>query len=89
MQTEEVQEEEVLLHELPLETLLTWTRWWHLTARVLPLVFKRHFFGVVGAYLNKQKLNGNVSARVRALGTYWSDLGRELKRLADIRRTVV
>ena len=87
MQTEEVQEEEVLLHELPLETLLTWTRWWHLTATVLPLVFKKHFWGVAGAYLKKQK--HNESARVRALGTHWSDAGRELKRLADIRRSVV
>ena len=87
MQTEEVPEEEPLLHELPLKTLLIWARWWHLTAKVLPLVFKKNFFGVVGAYLKREKPSD--SARIKALRTYWSELGKELNRLAKIRRSVV
>ena len=42
MHTEEVPEktpeEVILLHELPLKTWITWTRWWHLTGKALPLV---------------------------------------------------
>ena len=51
MQTEIDSEEDPLFHELPLNTLITWTRWWHLTAKALTLVLKKKVFGVVGPYL--------------------------------------
>ena len=51
---EETSEEVILLHELPLKTWITWMRWWHLTAKALPLVLKKKVFGVVGAYLRKE-----------------------------------
>ena len=54
MQEESDSEEEPLFHELPLKTLIAWTRWWHLTAKALTLVLKKKVFGVVGAYLRKQ-----------------------------------
>ena len=58
MHTEEVPEEEpeevILLHELPLKTWIAWARWWHLTAKAFPLVFKKKAFGVIGAYLKRR-----------------------------------
>ena len=51
---EETPEEVILLHELPLKTRIAWTRWWHLTAKALPLVLKKKIFGVIGAYLRKE-----------------------------------
>ena len=71
MQTEEVPEETpeevVLLHELPLKTWIAWTRWWHLTAKALPLALKKKVFGVVGAYLKKE--THVVGVRVARLRT--------------------
>ena len=67
MHTEEVPEETpevvILLHELPLKTWITWTRWWHLTAKALPLVLKKKVFGVVGAYLRKEthRIDGRIA----------------------------
>ena len=55
MQTEEDSEEDPLFHELPLNTLIAWTRWWHLTAKVLTLVLKKKVFGVVGPYLRGER----------------------------------
>ena len=46
MQTEIDSEEDLLLHELLLKSLITWTRWWHLTAKALTLVLKKKVFGV-------------------------------------------
>ena len=34
-------EEDPLFQDLPLHTLITWTRWWHLTAKALVLVLKK------------------------------------------------
>ena len=52
MQTEIDSEED----PLPLNTLITWTRWWHLTAKALTLVLKKKVFGVVGPYLKEPGL---------------------------------
>ena len=41
MQTEIDSEEDPLFHELPLNILITWTRWWRLTAKALTLVLKK------------------------------------------------
>ena len=66
MQTEEDPEEVILLHELPLKIWITWTRWWHLTAKALPLVLKKKVFGVVGACLRKETHRTDVRiARLR------------------------
>ena len=55
MQTEIDSEEDPLFHELPLNTLITWTRWWHLTAKTLTLVLKKKIFGVVGPHLRGER----------------------------------
>ena len=83
---EEEPEEVILLHELPLKTWITWVRWWHLTAVALPLVFKKKAFGVIGAYLKRE--THAVGVRVARLRTYWSDTGRELNRLKEIKRSL-
>ena len=84
---EETPEEVILLHELPLKTWITWTRWWHLTAKALPLVLKKKVFGVVGAYLRKE--THRIDNRIARQRTDWSATGRELNRLDKIKRSAV
>ena len=86
MHTEEVPEEVILLHELPLKVWITWTRWWHLTAKAIPLVVKKTF-GVVGAYLKIVKQRTDEStARLRV---DWAARGLELKLLDEIKQSAV
>ena len=87
MQTEIDSEEDALFHELPLNTLLAWTRWWHLTAKVLTLALKKKVFGVVGLYLRGE--TARVDIRIANLRTDWAARGRELNRLDKIKRSVV
>ena len=49
MHTEIDSEEDPLFPELPLNTLITWTRCCHLTAKALTLVLRKKVFGVVGS----------------------------------------
>ena len=84
---EETPEEVILLHELPLKTWITWTRWWHLTAKALPLALKKKVFGVVGAYLRKETHRADLC--IVGLRTDWSDRGKELNRLDKIKKSVV
>ena len=87
MQTEIDSEEDLLFHELPLKTLIAWTRWWHLTAKALTLVLKKKVFGVVGSYLRKE--TARVDIRIARLRTDWSARGRELNLLDKIKQSVV
>ena len=83
-----VQEEEhPLLHDLPLPTLLTWARWWHLASKALVLVLKKSVWGVVGAYLRVEK--GATSIRIARLRTDWSARGRELHWLDKLKQSVI
>ena len=70
-------EQELLFYNLPLSRILAWNRWWHLTAKVVLLVIKKRFWGLLGAYLQKKKkgLPGDHLALIRAK---WSARGREL-----------
>ena len=81
------EEEDPLFHELPLPTLSAWTRWWHLTSKVLVLVLKKRFWGPVGPYLRDEK--GRTDDRIALLRTDWAARGRELKALDEIKRSVV
>ena len=87
MQTEGDSEEDILLHELPLKIWITWTRWWHLTAKALPLVLKKKVFGVVGAHLRKK--THRIDIHIARLRTDWSERGRELKLLDKIKQSAV
>ena len=80
-------EEDPLLHEVPLNTLITWSRWWHLTAKALTLVLRKKVFGVVGSYLRGEITR--VDSRIAHLRTDWSARGRELNRLDKIKQSVV
>ena len=51
-------EEDPLFHELPLHTLITWTRWWHLTSKALVLVLKKRVRGTVGPGVGYQENDG-------------------------------
>ena len=49
-----VQEEEEqlpLFYQVPLPRLLSWSRWWHITARALLIAYQKRFWGLVGNYL--------------------------------------
>ena len=74
---EEEGEQDPLFHELPLSRLLSWNRWWHLTAKVIRLVFQKRSWGVTGPYLKKKK--GIVTNRLVLLRANWSARGQELK----------
>ena len=67
-------EPELRFYNLPLSRLLAWNRWWHLTARVIVLVYKK-IWGVVGAYRKTKK--GIVAVRLTLLRANWSARGRE------------
>ena len=77
MQEESDSEDEPLFHELPLNTLIAWTRWWHLTAQARTIALKKKVFGVAGAYLKKE--TAAVGIRIARLRTDWSERGRELQ----------
>ena len=73
---EEQQEGELLFYNLPLSRLLAWNRWWHITAKVIVLVYKKKTWGVVGAYLKTKK--GKGGDRLTLPRANWSARGREL-----------
>ena len=85
MHTAEDVEEDPLFHELPLHTVFTWTRWWHLSAKALTLVLKKKVFAAVGPYLRREK--DRIDNRIAVLRTDWSARGRELNRLDKIKRS--
>ena len=70
------EEEDHPFHELQIHTVITWTRWWHLTSKALVLVFKKKAWGVIGSFLKQEK--GRVDLRIVLLRTNWSRRGREL-----------
>ena len=79
------EEEEPLLHDLPLRTLITWTRWRHLTSKALVLVLKKRIRGVVGSFLRQEK--GKTDNRIVVLKVNWAGRGRELRELDAIKRS--
>ena len=79
------EEEDPLLHDLPLQTLITWARWWHLTSKALVLVLKQRIWGVAGNFLKDEK--HRVDNRVASLRTNWARRGRELRALDVIKRS--
>ena len=52
------EEEDPLHHVLPLCTLITWTRWWHLTSKAFILVLTKRIWGVDGSFLKQEKGKG-------------------------------
>ena len=77
MQQEEEEEQEPLFYDLPLSRVLSWNRWWHLTARTVRLVYQKRTWGVIGPYLKLKK--GILIDRVVLLRTNWAARGQELK----------
>ena len=73
-------EEEPPHYRIPLPRILAWNRWWHITARLIVIVYKKRFWGLVGGYL--QTVKGIPSCRLAILRANWSAIGRELKHLA-------
>ena len=78
--------EDPLFHDLPLHTLITWTRWWLWTSKALILVFKKRIWGEVGSFLRDQK--GRTDNRIVLLRANWAGRGRELRLLDEIKRSV-
>ena len=73
---QEEEEQDPLFYDLPLLRLLTWTRWWHLTAKTIVLVYKKRAWRVIGPYLKSKK--GAVGDRIALPRANWSARGREL-----------
>ena len=73
-------EEEPLYYRIPLSRILAWNRWRHITARLIVIVYKKKFWGLVGHYL--QTVKGIPSGRLAILRANWSARGRELKQLS-------
>ena len=65
---------------IPLPRILAWNRWWHIAARLIVIVYKKKFWGLVGGYL--QTVKGIPSDRLAILRVNWSARGRELKQLS-------
>ena len=74
---EEDEEQDPLFYDLPLSRLLSWNRWWHLTAQAIRLVFQKRSWGVAGSYLRKKK--GIATDRLVLFRANWSARGQELK----------
>ena len=79
------EEEDPLLHDLPLTTLIAWTRSRHLTSKALVLVLKKRVFGAVRFFLKEEK--GRIDNRIALLRTDWAARGRELRWLDKIRQS--
>ena len=71
-------EEDQLLHELQIHTVITWTRWWCLTSKAFVLVFKKKAWGVIGGFLKQEKVLHRTDLRIVLLRTIWSRRGHEL-----------
>ena len=59
-------------------SVTVWTRWWCLTTRFLGLIFQRKAWGVIGAYLKKEKAIERTDLRIAILRKNWSRQGRIL-----------
>ena len=57
------EEEEPLYYQLPLSRILSWNRWWHITARVILIAYQKRFWGLLGLYL--QEVRGIPLAHLR------------------------
>ena len=75
-------EEDHLLHELPIRTVITWTRWWCITSKAVVLVFKKKSWGVIGAFLWKKR---HYSAKTCVLHS-WERSGLEEGRIFTLSR---
>ena len=60
------------------QSVTAWTRWWCLTTKVLGLVFQKRAWGVMGAFLKKEKAIQRTDLRIAILRKNWSQLGRVL-----------
>ena len=47
--------EDQLIHNQLIHSVVAWTRWWCLTSKVLVLVFKKKTWGVIGAFLKRER----------------------------------
>ena len=66
-------EEDQLLHELQIRSVITWTRWWCLTSKVLVLVFKKKAWGVIGGFLKQEKPLHRTDLRITLLRIIWQE----------------
>ena len=72
------EEELPLYYQVPLSRILSWNRWWHITARALLLAYQKRFWGLVGNYL--QEVVGTPGAHLALVRRRWgSGQGRLLR----------
>ena len=60
------------------QSVIAWTRWWCLTTKVLGLVFQKRAWGVIGAFLKREKATQRTDLRIAILRHNWSRRGRIL-----------
>ena len=81
MQEGDTEEEAPLYYQVPLSRILSWNRWWHITARALLIAYQKRFWGLVGHYL--QEVAGIPLARLAHVRYQWgSGRGRLLRQLS-------
>ena len=73
------EEEDQLPQEVLIQSVLTWTRWWCLTSKVLVLVFKKKAWGVIGGFLKQENPLHRIDLRITLLRSIWARRGRELE----------
>ena len=86
MQEGDQEEEEPLplLYQVPLPRLLSWSRWWHITSRVLLIAYQKRFWGLLGNYLKLPEVAGVVNPHLARVRLSWGrGRGRLLRQLSD------
>ena len=80
------QEEEPLplFYQIPLPRLISWSRWWHITARALLIAYQRRFWGLLRNYLKLPEVVGVVNPHLALVRRSWGrGQGRALRQLSD------
>ena len=76
------EEEDPLYYQVPLSRIISWNRWWYITARALLIAYQRRFWGSVGNYL--QDVAGVPLARLAGTRRSWGvGRGRLFRHLSD------
>ena len=83
---QDIEEERLpLFYQIPSHRIVTWLRWWHLSARSLIVACQKRYWGLLGQYLKTVK--GQVSPHLALIRRFYSrGRGRLLCQLSDYSR---
>ena len=80
---QDIEEEHLpLFYQIPSHRIVSWLRWWHLTARSLLVAHQKRYWGLLGQHLKTVK--GQVSPHLALVrGFHGRGRGRLLCQLSD------